>query len=105
MRLVKAITLAAALSVVSCNPKTEPKFAHVASLLCEGLEDFEHLKSGVVTVHLLMERGDYPEALRVAYAILQSFDEFKDVAGANELRALIFLLESIVNQPPLKGPE
>lgn len=82
-------------SCLSCGAAA-PKFAKVADLLCDELEDFQALHNGVLSVHMLLERGDYAEALRVAYGILESLDENQEVEGARELRALIFILESIV---------
>lgn len=81
--------------LLSCGVP-QPKFAKVADLLCTELEDFQTLHNGILSVHMLLERGDYVEALKVAYAILESLDENQEVEGARELRALIFILESIV---------
>lgn len=96
-RIVSASFIALSLSCGFFDQK--PKFANVAELLCEGLEDFEHLHNSVLSVHLLMERGDYVSALKVADELLISLDETKEVDGVRELRALIFLLESIVKGP------
>lgn len=84
-------------SLNSCSwMQNKPRFADAADLVCDGLEDFEHLHNTILTVHLLMEREDYAGALRVADELLRSIDESKEVAGVRELRALIFLLEGIV---------
>lgn len=98
MELVKAlaITYAAVLVTTGCAGQQKPKFADVAELLCEGLEEYGHLHNDIITIHMLMDQGDYTGALKVAYAIVASIDETKDVAGSNEVRALVFLLESIV---------
>lgn len=98
MELVKAlaITYAAVLVTTGCVGQQKPKFADVAELLCEGLEEYDHLHNEILSIHLLMEQGDYAGALKVADAMLASIDESKNVEGMKELRALIFLLESIV---------
>lgn len=95
MKLVNAA--AVALLCVSCAGKPEPKFAQVADLLCEGLEEFRHLHNDILSVHLLIERGDFAAALQVTQEILASFDERHDVEGLKELQALVFILESIVS--------
>ena len=76
--------------------QSKPKFADAADLICDGLEDFQHLHNTILTVHLLMEREDYSGALRVADELLASIDESKEVEGVRELRALIFILQGIV---------
>lgn len=73
-----------------------PKFAKVADLLCEELESFPDLHNGILSVHMLLRREDYGEALTVARAVLESFEERHDVEGVRELRALVVILESIV---------
>jgi hypothetical protein len=83
----------------ACTPRQQAKFANVAELLCDELEDFDHLKHAIVSINLLMERGDYGEALRAADALLDAFDESQDVPGLRELRALIFLLQSLQETP------
>ena len=92
MRLVSWFLLVLCLS---CGVPA-PKFVNVADLLCDELEDFQELHNGILSVHMLLERAEYNEALKVAYAILESLDETHEVEGARELRALIFILESIV---------
>jgi hypothetical protein len=98
-------TVLAALIIISsasftafqaCNAIPKPKFLPAAELVCDGLEDFEHLHNGILSISMLMERGDYNDALQVAFSLLELFDETKDVKGLNELRALIFLLESVI---------
>ncbi len=98
MTLVKAlaITYVTVLVCTACTGQQKPKFADVAELLCEGLQDLAPLHGQIVTIHQLVEQGDYAGALTAADALLASLDETKDVPGANELRALIFLLKSIV---------
>jgi hypothetical protein len=81
--------------LLSCG-MPQPKFAKVADLLCDELEEFQALHNGILSVHMLLERGDYEGALKVADTLLVSLDENQEVEGARELRALIFLLESIV---------
>lgn len=92
---VAAVALSATLWT-ACHLPTEPKFLPAAELVCDGLEDFEHLHNGILSIGMLMERGDYNDALQVAFSLLELFDETKDVKGLNELRALIFLLESVI---------
>jgi Flp pilus assembly protein TadD len=94
--LVNAVVLAIALICNGCTGQARPKFVDVADLLCEGLEDFTELHNGILSVHQLIKQGDYAEALKVAYELVGSLDESKTVEGSNELRALVFLLESIV---------
>lgn len=96
---MKSLKWIALVLCLSCGLPA-PKFAKVADLLCDELEDFQTLHNGILSVHMLLERGDYSEALRVAYAILESLDENQEVEGARELRALIFILESIVKGIP-----
>ncbi|HXQ34398.1 MAG TPA: hypothetical protein VN843_10325 [Anaerolineales bacterium] len=100
MQLLKAlaITYAAVLVCNGCAGQQKPKFADVAELLCEGLEDFDQLHNDILSIHLLIEQGNYADALKVAYAIIESIDETKDIEGMKELRALVFLLESIVRR-------
>lgn len=95
MNIKRVLGCVLAASLLSCGVP-QPKFAKVADLLCTELEDFQALHNGILSVHMLLERGDYVEALKVAYAILESLDENQEVEGARELRALIFILESIV---------
>lgn len=94
------VGLGCLISVVTLNScgwlQSKPKFAEAADIICSGLEDFEHLHNTILTVHMLMEREDYAGALKVADSLLDSIDEAHEVEGMNELRALIFILESIV---------
>lgn len=100
MQLLKALasTYAVVLACVSCTGQQTPKFVDVAELLCEGLEEYQHLHNDVLSIHQLIERGDYKGALQVAQAIIESVDESHDIEGLKELRALVFLLESIVRR-------
>lgn len=95
MRIREAIIIGLALTV-GCTGTPKPKFADVAVLLCDGLEDFAHLHNEILAIHLQMDQGNYSEALRIADALLLSLDETKDLAGTDEVRALIFILKSIV---------
>jgi hypothetical protein len=95
MRSLNALIIVCLIST-GCARGVTPRFAEAAELVCNGLEDFDQLKHAIVSVHLLMDRGDYSEALKASYGLLSSLNENQDVDGANELRALIFLLESIV---------
>ncbi len=98
MQLLKAlaITYITVLVCTACAGQQKPKFADVAELICEGLEEFAPLHDQIVAIHQLVEQGDYAGALVSADALLASLDETKDVPGSDELRALIFLLKSIV---------
>lgn len=93
-----AITYAVVLCT-SCTGTPKPKFVDVAELLCEGLDDFTNLHDQIINIHALIGSGDYTGALKVAYELVASFDESKDIPGFSEVRALIFLLESIVKGP------
>jgi hypothetical protein len=85
----------------SCTSNQRTRFIEAADLVVDGLEDFHHLSGGIVSIHMLMEQGNYRDALEVAESLLTLFDETKEVEGLNELRALIFLLQSVVkNAPP-----
>ncbi len=95
MKLANALVVACAL-LLGCTGTPQPKFVDVAELLCDGLADYEHLHNEILSIKLLMEQGNYVDALKVAYALVQSLDENKNLKGMNEVRALIFLLESIV---------
>ncbi len=100
MQLRKALAIISTIVIgVSCTGQAKPKFADVASLLCEGLEEFTDLHNDILSVHLLIEQGNYADALKVAYALLETLDESKDIKGLKELRALVFLLEGIVKGP------
>jgi len=96
MKFVSA--LAIVLACVSCTGQQQPKFAEVAHMLCEGLEGYVHLHNSILSVHQLMKNGDYEGALKVAYTLMASFSEAEDVEGVRELRALIYLLESVVKE-------
>ncbi len=95
MKLVNALVITCAL-LIGCSAAPKPKFADVAELLCDGLADYEHLHNEILSIKLMMDQGNYVDALKVAYALVQSLDEEKNLKGMNEVRALIFLLESIV---------
>ncbi len=102
MKYLGTIALCVAVALTpSCKPSQQARFAEAAKLVVSGLEDFHHLSGGIVSIHMLMEQGNYRDALEVAESLLTLFDETKEVEGLNELRALIFLLQSVVkNAPP-----
>jgi hypothetical protein len=84
---------------VACTPRQQVKFYDAANLVCDGLEEFQHLHDVVLSIHMLIQSKQFDEALKLSYTTLQSYSEFKEVEGLKELRALIFLLESLKGNP------
>lgn len=94
-----ALGFVAASTFEACTPTQQAKFVDAANLVCSGLEEYEVLHNEILSIDLLMQRGEYQSALKVAYALLDNIDETKDLDGVAQLRALILLLESIVKDP------
>lgn len=104
MRKLHNLAIASLLLTASClDSLPKPKFADVAELLCDGLTAFTYLHDDILSVKLLIERRDYRNALQVAYEVVTSLDEWEDVEGTKELRALIFILEGIIKEEEKKS--
>jgi len=102
--LAKALVLTLTLAI-GCAELPKPKFADAAELICDGLQDVVSIHNEVISAKVLMEQHDYQGALDIVYGLVQRLDEAHPVKGANELRALLFLLEGIVKGPNVAVPD
>jgi hypothetical protein len=93
---MRLVNFALVVSLVMCTPKQQANFAEAAELVCDGLEQYEHLHNEILSIHMLIERGDYDAALKVAYALTAGLEETGERTGSDEVKALTLLLESIV---------